>query len=137
MERIPGMVWALLRVVAGLLFASHGGQKLFGWFGSPAMTGKPLLLAAGVIELACGILIAVGLFARPAAFVASGEMAVAYFMMHAPQAFWPVQNKGENAVLYCFYFLVVAAHGGGVWSLDAMRHPAAGVAPLHPRIQGT
>ncbi|HEY6146487.1 MAG TPA: DoxX family protein [Thermoanaerobaculia bacterium] len=137
MGRMPGIAWALLRIVAGLLFASHGGQKLFGWFGSPPMTGKPLLLAAAIIELVCGTLIAVGLFARPAAFVAAGEMAVAYFMMHAPQAFWPVQNKGENAVLYCFFFLVVAAHGAGAWSLDSVRHPAAPLLPLQPRTQGS
>lgn len=137
MERIPGIVWALLRIVAGVLFASHGAQKMFGWFGTPPMTDKPLLLAAAVIELVCGTLIALGLFARPAAFVASGEMAVAYFMSHAPRAFWPVENKGEAAVLYCFYFLVVAAHGAGVWSLDSLRHPAAGYAPLQPKTLGT
>jgi putative oxidoreductase len=135
MERMPSLLWALLRIVAGLMFASHGAQKLFGWFGGHAMTGKPLLLAAGVIEIVCGILIAVGLFARPAAFVAAGEMAVAYFMSHAPQAFSPVQNKGEVAVLYCFYFLVVAAHGAGIWSLDSIRQPRAAMAPLQPRTE--
>jgi len=112
------------------MFASHGAQKLFGWFGGQPMTGKPLLLAAGVIEIVCGTLIAVGLFARPAAFLASGEMAVAYFMSHAPQAFSPVQNKGESAVLYCFYFLVLAAQGAGIWSLDSIRQPAVAARPL-------
>jgi len=100
------------------------------------MTGKPLLLAAGVIEIVCGILIAVGLFARPVAFLAAGEMAVAYFLVHAPQALSPVQNKGESAVLYCFYFLVLAAQGAGIWSLDSIRQPGAAVAPLQISTEG-
>jgi len=128
-ERFGSAAFALLRVFAGLMFASHGAQKLFGLFGSPPMTGKPLMLAAGIIELVCGLAIALGLFARPAAFLASGEMAVAYFMAHAPAGFWPVQNKGEAAVLYCFFFLFLAARGAGAWSLDAMRSPRRG--PSH------
>jgi len=127
MVRFAEMSYAAARIVAGLLFASHGAQKLFGLFGSPPMTGKPLMLAAGIIEMVCGLLIALGLFTRPAAFLASGEMAVAYFMVHAPQGFWPVQNKGENAVLYCFFFLFVAGRGAGIWSLDALRR---GVMPV-------
>ena len=120
-ERLGNAAFALLRVVAGVMFASHGAEKLFGMFGSPAMTGKPLMLVAGTIELVCGLLIALGLLARPAAVLASGEMAAAYFMAHAPHGFWPVVNNGEAAVLYCFLFLFVAARGAGAWSLDATR----------------
>ncbi len=129
--RWSSIAFAVLRIVAGLLFASHGAQKLFGLFGTPPMTGKPLMLAAGIIELVCGLLVTVGLFARPAAFLVAGEMAVAYFMAHAPSAFWPVENKGEPAVLYCFLFLFVAAHGAGIWSLDALR--VRSTAPEVPR----
>jgi putative oxidoreductase len=112
-------VYALLRFVAGAMFACHGAQKLFGAFGGQPMTDKPLMLAAGVIEFFGGILIALGLAGSYAAFVASGEMAVAYFMAHASSGgFWPILNKGELAVLYCFVFLYVAAHGSGAYSLD-------------------
>lgn len=121
MARYRDMVWAAARIVVGVLFASHGAQKLFGWFGSQPVAGKPLMLAGGVIELVCGLLVAVGLFARPAAFVAAGEMAVAYFMAHAPQGPWPLQNRGEAAVLYCFFFLAVVAHGAGLYAFDAAR----------------
>jgi putative oxidoreductase len=119
--RWSAITFSVVRIVAGSLFACHGAQKLFAVFGGPAATGKPLLLAAGVIELLGGLLVAVGLFARPAAFLAAGEMAVAYFMAHAPGGFWPIENKGETAVLYCFIFLFVAAHGAGIWSLDSIR----------------
>lgn len=134
MVRFQEVLWALARLVAGLLFAMHGAQKLFGLFGAQPVTGKPLMLAAGLIELVCGLLVAVGLFARPAAFLASGEMAVAYFMVHAPQGFWPIQNKGENAVLYCFFFLAVVAHGAGIWSLDAARRREVVVARARPAV---
>jgi putative oxidoreductase len=85
------------------------------------MTGNPLMLTAGVIELAGGILIALGLFTSIAAFVASGLMAVAYFKAHALNGFWPIENKGELAVLYCFLFLYLAARGSGALSVDAAR----------------
>ncbi|TAM53008.1 MAG: DoxX family protein [Acidobacteria bacterium] len=101
------------------MFTCHGAQKLFGLFGVPRMTA-PLMLAAGVIELVGGILIAAGLFASFAAFLASGEMAVGYFMAHAPHAFLPIVNHGELAVLNCFAFLFIAASGSGAWSLDAL-----------------
>lgn len=110
-------IFAVLRVVAGLLFACHGAQKLFGVLGGQ-VAGEPLMILAGVIELAGGLLIAVGLFTPIAAFIASGEMAVAYFVAHAPQGFWPIQNGGELAALYCFLFLYVAARGGGPYSVD-------------------
>src|SRR5262245_39923237 len=117
--RFSGPAYALLRFFAGAMFAFHGAQKLFGAFGGQAMTDKPLMLVAGVIELFGGLLIALGLAASYAAFVASGQMAAAYFMAHAPGCFLPIVNKGELAVLYCFVFLYIAARGSGEWSLDA------------------
>lgn len=110
--------YALLRVVAGLLFSCHGAQKLFGALGGAQMTSNPLMLVAGIIEFGGGILIAVGLFTRLAAFFASGEMAVGYFMVHFKQGFLPILNKGELAVVYCFLFLYIAARGAGGFSLD-------------------
>jgi putative oxidoreductase len=113
-------VYALFRIVAGILFACHGAQKLFGVLGGTAMTSNPMMLAAGIIEFAGGLLIAVGLLASWAAFIASGEMAAAYFMAHAKGGFWPIVNKGELAVLYCFAFLYMAARGAGPYSVDGM-----------------
>ena len=113
-------IYALLRFVVGILFACHGAQKLFGAFGMPAMTSKPMMLAAGIIEFGGGLLIAIGLLTSWAAFLASGEMAVAYFMVHAHGGFWPIVNKGEPAVVYCFLFLYIAARGSGRYSVDAM-----------------
>ncbi len=118
--RFAELFYAALRIVAGVLFACHGAQKLFGAFGSQKMTGDPLMFAAGLIEFAGGILIALGLLAGWAAFVASGQMAVAYFKVHSPGGPWPIQNHGELAVLYCFLFLFIAARGSGSISLDAM-----------------
>jgi putative oxidoreductase len=120
--RFSGPAYALLRFVAGAMFACHGAQKLFGAFGAERQTGNPMMLVAGVIELFGGLLIAIGLAASYAAFVASGQMAVAYFMAHAPGGLWPIVNKGELAVLYCFVFLYISARGSGQWSVDdAMR----------------
>jgi putative oxidoreductase len=113
-------IHALFRFVAGVLFACHGAQKLFGAFGGQVMTSDPMLLVAGVIELVGGLMIAVGLLTSWAAFIASGEMAVAYFVAHAPRGFWPIVNKGELAVLYCFAFLYIAARGSGPYSADAL-----------------
>jgi putative oxidoreductase len=112
-------VYTLLRIVAGILFACHGAQKLFGALGGTAMTKNPMMLAAGIIEFGGGLLIAVGLLTSWAAFIASGEMAVAYFMAHAKGGFWPILNKGELAVVYCFLFLYIAARGAGPYSADA------------------
>ena len=112
------VLYSLMRFIVGLLFATHGAQKLLGIPGGHRMTGPPLVVAAGVIELVCGLLIAFGLLTRIAAFLAAGEMAVAYFMAHAPHGFWPIQNKGEPAVVYCFVFLFIAAFGAGRYSLD-------------------
>jgi putative oxidoreductase len=112
-------VYTLLRVVAGILFACHGAQKLFGALGGTAMTSNPMMLAAGIIEFGGGLLIAIGLLTSWAAFIASGEMAVGYFMVHAKGGFWPILNKGELAVVYCFLFLYIAARGAGPYSADA------------------
>jgi putative oxidoreductase len=112
-SRVADVAYLLLRLLAGLLFAEHGLQKLFGLLGGSRMPLMSELGLAGVIELAAGVMVAFGVFPRWAALVASGEMAVAYFTMHAPQGFWPAQNHGELAVLYCFIFLFIAARGGG------------------------
>jgi len=112
-------IYTLLRIVAGVLFACHGAQKLFGALGGTAMTSNPMMLAAAIIEFGGGLLIAVGLLTSWAAFLASGEMAVAYFMVHAKGGFWPILNKGELAVVYCFLFLYIAARGAGPYSADA------------------
>jgi putative oxidoreductase len=117
--------YAVLRIVAGLLFACHGAQKLFGAFADPSHPGDAVALVSlmglgGVIEFFGGLLIATGALTGPAAFLASGMMAVAYFMVHFPNGFWPIQNRGELAVVYCFIFLFIAARGAGPWSVDAM-----------------
>jgi putative oxidoreductase len=122
--RFAPHLYVLLRVIAGLLFACHGAQKLFGLFGGVAGTTVPLFSMmglAGSIELVGGLLIALGVLTSYAAFVASGEMAFAYFMGHFPRGFWAVQNGGEPAVLYCFLFLYIAANGTGVWGLGRPR----------------
>ena len=99
------LLYSLMRLIAGFLFACHGAQKLFGVLGGPQMLHNPMMLAAGIIEFIGGVLIALGVFTTFAAFIASGEMAFAYFMGHAPHGFWPIVNHGELAVLYCFAFL--------------------------------
>ena len=120
--RFSAQTFAILRIVAGLMFALHGTQKLLGYPPMPkGMSGPlpPLMMVAGGIELICGFLILIGFFTGIAAFIASGEMAVAYFTGHASRGgFWPLENQGELAVLYCFLFLFIAAHGGGIWSVD-------------------
>jgi len=116
---------SVLRIVTGFLFIAHGTQKLFGIPTALPVGVVPLqslLGAAGVIEIIGGTMLLLGLLTRPVAFVLSGEMAVAYFMQHAPRGFWPIANQGELAVLYCFLFLYVAAAGAGPWSLDALMH---------------
>ena len=121
MHRFAGVTHSLLRIVAGLLFICPGGLKLFDWFGGmpPGSGGlTPLLRAAGIIEVVGGALIVLGLFTRPVAFIASGEMAFAFFMGHFPRGFWPIQTHGEPAVLFCFIFLFLAANGPGPFSLD-------------------
>lgn len=119
-------VWAprvlsILRIVAALIFMEHGTQKLFGFPPSdrPSPELFSLLGLAGVLEFFGGILLVLGLFTRPVAFVLSGQMAVAYWMAHAPRSFFPILNGGDAAILYCFVFLYLAAAGGGAWSLDS------------------
>ncbi len=113
-------VLALMRVMVGFTFSQHGLQKLLGFFGGHQAQAFTLIWTAGWLETAGGILIMAGLFTRPAAFVLSGEMAVAYFKQHAPASFWPILNHGELAVLYCFIYLYLFTAGGGRWSLDAI-----------------
>ena len=122
--RYEPMAVGILRIMAGLLFLAHGTQKFLS-FPAGEMAGMGLGLSspgayAGIIELVCGLMIAIGLFTRPAAFLASGTMAVAYFMAHAPQNFFPVNNMGDAAILYCFIFLYFVFAGAGPLSLDAM-----------------
>jgi putative oxidoreductase len=119
LQRYSDWTYAALRAVFGFLFACHGAQKLFGAFGGQVQTGSPLMLVAGSIEFFGGVLVALGLQAGWAAFLCSGEMAAAYFMMHAPNGFLPILNKGEPAVLYCFAFLFIASRGSGRCSVDA------------------
>jgi|SRR5579872_3702781 len=129
--RFAPQAFAIFRIITGLLFFFHGAQKIFG---VPPMEGMPagfqmppIAIVAGWIEIVCGALITIGLMTGLAAFIASGEMAFAYFMGHFGPAvqkggMWswhPISNKGEPAVLYCFIFLYVAAHGAGIWSADA------------------
>ena len=112
----------LLRIVAGFLFVQHGTQKLFGYPGGEQVSDFfGMMGLAGILETAGGTLLILGLFTRPVAFVLSGQMAWAYFMVHAPQGFWPILNGGEKAAFYSFLFLYMAARGGGVFSLDGLR----------------
>lgn len=116
-------VLSILRIVSAFLFIAHGAQKLFGFLAPPGAAGPAMfsqIWIGGVIEFVGGLLLLLGLFTRPVAFILSGTMAVAYFQMHAPGGFWPLQNKGELAALYSFVFLFLAVAGGGVWSLDYM-----------------
>ena len=120
-------VWAprflsILRIMTALLFLEHGTQKLLGLPASdyvPAFMSLPWI--AGVLELFGGALLVVGLFTRPVAFILSGQMAVAYFIAHAPASFFPVLNGGESAILFCFVYLYLVFAGPGPWSVDAMR----------------
>jgi putative oxidoreductase len=114
-------VYALMRVVVGLLFLCHGLSKLVHFPVPPGGAPPQLVYTAGPIELVCGALVALGLFTSAAAFLASGEMAVGYFTAHFPRGFFPIANGGELAVLYCFAFLFISAHGGGDWSIDKLR----------------
>ena len=125
MERFLGKystcLYATLRIIAGLMFALHGSQKLLAWPGGNAAVPLASQMGfAGLVELIGGLLIAFGFLTSYAAFIASGEMAVAYFKAHAPQGALPLLNRGELAVLYCFLFLYIASQGAGGWSLDAM-----------------
>lgn len=126
MERFLGRyssyVYAIFRIVFGFVFMLYGTQKLFGWppSGKPAAALGGLIMVAAVIELVGGFLITLGFFSSVVAFIASGEMAVAYFMGHQPNGALPVQNGGVAAVLFCFGFLYIASRGSGVWSVDSI-----------------
>ena len=125
--RYSEVIYCLMRLMVGLAFAQHGAQKVLGLLGGQKMPLGSLPGVAGLIELVGGLLIAIGLAAGWAAFIASGEMAVAYFMVHARGGFWPVVNKGELAVAYCFVFLYIASRGSGRYSVDAaISHRARG-----------
>jgi len=110
--------YAAMRIVTGFLFLFHGLQKLFGMYGGQAMPLISRAGAAGMIELVGGVFVMLGLFTSPVAFICSGEMAFAYFLAHAPNGFWPIVNRGELAVFYCFVFLYISARGAGPLSLD-------------------
>ena len=113
--------YALLRIVAGLLFLWHGTQKLFGFPMPPPPVPSFVITIAGPIELIGGLLVMIGLFAGWAAFLCSGLMAAAYWMVHGTRALFPLQNGGELAALYCFVFLFIASQGSGIWSVDQAR----------------
>jgi putative oxidoreductase len=122
LSRWQPQLLALLRIVVGLLFLEHGLSKFFGFpVPFPVHPLPPLLVAAGVIEVAAGALVTLGLFTRLAAFIASGEMAIAYWTQHFPKSPWPAANMGEGAILFCFIFLYLAAAGPGTWSIDGAR----------------
>lgn len=120
MSRFAPHAFALLRFMAGAMFILHGTRKLWGWPGGRPPSTATLSIVGGWIEVVGGTMIAVGLLASWAAFIASGTMAVAYWLRHGTDAFWPIENRGELAVLYCFLFLWIAAHGAGPWSIDWM-----------------
>ena len=120
LNALSGPAYLAFRVIAALLFMAHGTQKLFGFPSAFAMDLNPLSIAAGVIELVAGALIAVGLFTRPAAFIASGMSAVGYWLAHGSRSFFPIDNGGELIALYCFIFLVIATHGPGIFSIDRL-----------------
>ena len=125
-QRFSGPVWSLFRIVVGLLFALHGAGTVLGVFGGNQGSGEALPVGqwpgwwAGLIQLVCGVLVMFGLFTRPAALLASGSMAYAYFVVHQPEGLLPSQNGGVAPALYCWAFLAIAVLGAGPWSLDAM-----------------
>jgi putative oxidoreductase len=121
LDRFSPHAYAVMRIVAGVLFMQHGLQKLFGLFGQPKVPLASFGGVAGVIELVCGALIVLGLLGSLAALIASAEMLAAYFIAHAGKSAWPIVNQGEMALLYCVIFLCVAANGSGIWSVDALR----------------
>ncbi len=122
-SRWSSRLLSVLRIVTGFLFMPHGAQKLFGFLAPQQAVSPPLLSLlglAGVLEFFGGLLILLGLFTRPVAFILSGEMAVAYFLVHAPQGFWPLKNGGDLAAILCFVFLYLSVAGGGAWSVERL-----------------
>ena len=130
LDRYTPYALAALRIVTALIFMEHGTQKLFG-FPAPPQGGQPLLLSlygiGGILEVVGGLLILIGLFTRPVAFLLAGEMAVAYWMFHAPRSFYPLLNGGDAAILYCFIFLLLLFTGPGAWSVDRTRERRSAV----------
>lgn len=118
-RKYEARIYAVMRIVIGLLFWCHGLQKVFGLFEGRLPPLLSLSGVAGMTELVTGLMMAAGFFVGAAAFVSSGLMAVGYFMIHFGKGFWPIENHGELAVVYCFVFLYMASRGAGVWSLDA------------------
>lgn len=122
LDRFSGPLLSVLRIVSALIFMAHGTAKLFNFPPTEMFAQAPepmtLMWFAGVLELVGGALLALGLFTRPVAFILSGQMAIAYWTVHASQSLYPIQNQGDAAILYCFVFLYIAAAGGGPWSLD-------------------
>jgi len=125
MRRFGGETYALMRIVTGFLFLWHGSQKLFSFPQTAPEAPAFILYVAGPIEFIGGILVAIGLFTRRAAFLCSGLMASAYWMAHGTKHIFPLLNQGELAALYCFVFLFISAHGPGMWSIDAARGETA------------
>jgi putative oxidoreductase len=124
LSRWSPQLLSVLRIITALLFFAHGSAKLLGLPHVEALASVPIGSVygiAGIIEIIAGILLTIGLFSRLAAFIASGEMAIAYFHSHAPRDFHPLLNGGEGAILFCFIFLFIAAAGPGLWSVDATR----------------
>jgi len=123
LDRWSPRLLSVMRIIVAFLYAQHGAQKLFGFLAPPPAMGAPLFSFmgfAGFLEFFGGLFVLFGLFTRPVAFILSGQMAVAYFMVHAPHGFWPIANKGDLAALWSFVFLYLAAAGGGAWSLDRL-----------------
>jgi len=124
LSKYQSQLLSILRIITAFLFMQHGAQKLFGILLPADKSAAELISlmgAAGFLEFFGGLCVLLGLYTRPVAFLLSGQMAVAYFMVHAPRGFWPILNSGELAALYSFVFLFLAAAGGGTWSLDALR----------------
>jgi putative oxidoreductase len=132
LKRFADPVYCIMRLLIGLMFACHGAQKILGWFTPPDRPPQPLdtmMTVGGWIELICGLLIAIGLLTRPAAFLASGQMAVAFFMVHAKGSLIPIVNHGEAAVLYCWIFLFIFLYGAGSISVDALIKGGSSTSP--------
>ncbi|SCG75303.1 DoxX family protein [Micromonospora humi] len=133
--QLKGPVLSLFRIVVGLLFLLHGAASIFGILGGNPVTGKAVPVGtwpgwwAALIQLVCGALVLVGLFTRPAALLASGSMAYAYFVVHQPHGLLPISNGGEAAAMFCWSFLLVAVLGPGTWALDALLSRRRSAAP--------
>jgi putative oxidoreductase len=124
LDNLRDPIWALLRIMTGAMFLWHGSAKLFGFPAAAPEAPAFVIYVAGGIELVGGLLVAIGWFTRPAAFLCSGLMAAAYWMAHGTQGLFPMNNGGELAALYCFVFLAIAAYGSGIWSVDGARGAA-------------